>query len=206
MIKNLIFDFGGVVVDIYWDAAVRRFKELGLDNAETVLDRYHQNGLFLELEEGLVDAETFREKLSAMCGRTLSTDEVEHAWLGFFNGVSTAKLKLLEELKRKYKMYLLSNTNPYVMGWARSSRFSEYGKSLDQFFDKLYLSYQIGYTKPDKRIFEAMVADSGILPEESLFVDDGKSNIDTAKSLGFSTLLVEEHADWSDTIAAVLRN
>ena len=76
MIKNLVFDFGGVVVDLNWDKAVRHFAELGLPNADKVLDRYKQNGLFLELEEGKITAEEFKKGLEAMCGRELSDEEL----------------------------------------------------------------------------------------------------------------------------------
>lgn len=205
MIKNLIFDFGGVVVDIYWEEAVKHFKELGLANADVVLDKYKQNGIFLELEEGKIDSEQFRAELSKMCGRELSQEETESGWLGFFKGVPVHRLKTLEQLHRKYKMYLLSNTNPYVMNWARSERFSEMGKGLDYFFDKLYMSYQMGVTKPSLEIFRKMIDDSHIVPEESLFVDDGPANIEAARSLGFDTLLVKEVTDWTETIASLLK-
>lgn len=206
MIKNLVFDFGGVVVDLNWDKAVRHFAELGLPNADKVLDRYKQNGLFLELEEGKITAEEFKKGLEAMCGRELSDEELLKAWLGFLNEVSLPRLKVLEELHRKYKMYLLSNTNPYVMGWARSSAFSGDGKGLDYYFDKLYLSYQMGITKPDINIFKRMLEDGNMVPEETLFIDDGLANIEAARSLGLDTLHVIEGEDWTDSLIAVLQS
>lgn len=206
MIRNLVFDFGGVVVDINWDNAVARFKEIGLKDADIVLDRYKQQGIFLELEEGKIGKNTFSEKLSEMCGRKLSNEELEYAWLGFFNEISLPRLRMLEELHRKYKMCLLSNTNPYVMDWARSDKFSDLGKGLDFYFDKLYMSYMIGVTKPSADIFEYMIKDSGLDPEETLFVDDGLSNIETARSLGFDTLHVTEGNDWTDSIAMLLKS
>ena len=205
MIRNLVFDFGGVVVDIYWEDAVKEFARLGLPNASQVIDRYKQNGLFLELEEGKINAETFIARFSQMVGRTLTHDEVEAAWLSFFKTVPDARLKMLEELHRKYRMYLLSNTNPFVMGWARSSRFTPSGKSLDYYFDKLFLSYQLGVTKPSPQIFRQMMADVQLSPEETLFIDDGKANTDTARSLGFATLTVNSGDEWTETIASVLR-
>lgn len=205
MIRNLVFDFGGVVVDIYWEDAVKEFARLGLPNASQVIDRYKQNGLFLELEEGKINAETFIARFSQMVGRMLTHDEVEAAWLSFFKTVPDARLKMLEELHRKYRMYLLSNTNPFVMGWARSSRFTPSGKSLDYYFDKLFLSYQLGVTKPSPQIFRQMMADVQLSPEETLFIDDGKANTDTARSLGFATLTVNSGDEWTETIASVLR-
>lgn len=206
MIKNLVFDFGGVVVDLCWDKAIRRFAEIGLSNAANILDRYKQQGFFLELEEGKIGAEEFMSRLSELCGKKLCIEEVDSAWMGFFEPVSVAKLKVLEELHRKYKMYLLSNTNPFVMNWARSPRFSAEGKGLDYYFDKLYLSYKIGITKPDVGIFKNMIADSGIVPEETLFVDDGMANIEAARSLGFDTLHVKEGIDWTEPLISILHS
>lgn len=207
MIKNLVFDFGGVVVDIYWKDAVKEFARIGLGNAGVVLDRYKQNGIFLELEEGKIDQDTFLTRLSELCGgKPVTRDEAEGAWLGFFRTVSEKRMKMLEELHRKYKMFLLSNTNPFVMGWARSTRFTPWGRPLDYYFDKLYLSYKLGVTKPSPEIFQRMIDDAPLLPEETLFVDDGASNIEAARKLGFATLLVEEGEDWTEKIGAALKS
>ena len=71
-----------------------------------------------------------------------------------FTGVDEAMLECLEELRRRYRLYVLSNTNPYVMDWACSEEFSARRKPLNAYFDKLYLSYQLGVLKPDERIFQ----------------------------------------------------
>ena len=188
MIKNIVFDFGGVIAD-----------------ADRILDKYHQTGIFQELEEGTLTEEAYRNELGKLCGRTLSWEEVQQAWLGFFTGIDVRKLHYLETLRREgYKLYVLSNTNPYVMGWACSEHFSSEGKPLTAYFEKLYLSYQIGCTKPDRRIFEFMLADSKISPEETLFVDDGASNIAAGRELGMYTFQPENGSDWRDELAKLL--
>jgi putative hydrolase of the HAD superfamily len=106
------------------------------------------------------------------------------------------KLEMLEHLKRRYKLFLLSNTNPIIMSWARTSDFSGKGKSLEDYFEKLYLSYEIGITKPDKRIFDYLIADSGIKPEETLFIDDGSANIEVGKALGMNTYRPDNGEDF----------
>lgn len=204
MIKNLVFDFGGVVVDIYWEDAVKEFARLGLPDASQTIDRYKQKGIFLDLEEGRIDAETFIDKLSMMAGHSLTYDEVEGAWRAFFRHVSEKRMAMLERLHGKYRMYVLSNTNPFVMGWARSHRFTADGKSLDYYFDKLFLSYKLGMSKPSPAIFKTMIDEARLVPQETLFVDDGESNIKTADSLGFKTLYVREGTDWTETIEGVL--
>lgn len=156
MIKNIVFDFGGVIADIDREQAVQAFIRLGVKDADRILDKYHQTGIFQELEEGTLTEEAYRNELGKLCGRTLSWEEVQQAWLGFFTGIDVRKLHYLETLRREgYKLYVLSNTNPYVMGWACSERFSSEGKPLTAYFEKLYLSYQIGCTKPDRRILSS---------------------------------------------------
>lgn len=205
MIKNIVFDFGGVIADIDREQAVQAFIRLGVKDADRILDKYHQTGIFQELEEGTLTEEAYRNELGKLCGRTLSWEEVQQAWLGFFTGIDVRKLHYLETLRREgYKLYVLSNTNPYVMGWACNEHFSSEGKPLTAYFEKLYLSYQIGCTKPDRRIFEFMLTDSKMQPEETLFVDDGASNIAAGRELGMYTFQPENGSDWRDELAKLL--
>lgn len=205
MIKNIVFDFGGVIADIDREQAVQAFIRLGVKDADRILDKYHQTGIFQELEEGTLTEEAYRNELGKLCGRTLSWEEVQQAWLGFFTGIDVRKLHYLETLRREgYKLYVLSNTNPYVMGWACSEHFSSEGKPLTAYFEKLYLSYQIGCTKPDRRIFEFMLTDSKMQPEETLFVDDGASNIAAGRELGMYTFQPKNGSDWRDELAKLL--
>ena len=204
MIKNIVFDFGGVIADIDRDKAVQAFVKLGLKDAETRLDKYHQTGIFQELEEGKLSADGFREKLGELCGRELSAEESRQAWLGFFTGVDVHKLDYILELRKSYRVYILSNTNPYVMSWACSPEFSSQGKSLADYCDKLYLSYQLGCTKPDKGIFYHMLEDSGMVPSETLFVDDGDSNVRIGKELGMHTFKPKNGVDWREELSRLL--
>ena len=204
MIKQVIFDFAGVITDLTWEGAVVSFSKIGLKNADKILDRYHQNGIFQALEEGKMDVETFRVELGAMCGRELSQNEIREAWLGYFNGLDERKLDFLEELRKEYKVYLLSNSNPYIMNWARSSEFSSKGKKLDEYFDKLYISYEIGYTKPDEGIYNFMIQDANLKPEESLFIDDGLGNVQAAEKLGMHILNPKNATLWCEEVRKAL--
>lgn len=204
MIKNLVFDFGGVIADISRDCAVQAFIELGLKDADMRLDKYHQTGIFQELEEGKLSADAYRRELGKLCGRELTEAETRRAWLGFMVGVDIRKLEYLLELRKSYRVYILSNTNPFVMSWARSPEFSSIGKPLDDYCEKLYLSYQIGYTKPARQIFDFMLQDSGMFPTETLFVDDGASNIKIGKELGFQTFQPVNGSDWREELSALL--
>lgn len=86
MIKNIVFDLGGVIVDLSRENAVKEFVAIGLADADTRLDKYHQTGIFQDLEEGKLDEEAFQKELGHLCGRTLEKAEVQKAWLGFIPG------------------------------------------------------------------------------------------------------------------------
>ena len=205
MIKNLVFDFGGVITDISRSNAVKEFQSIGVANAEELLDKYHQKGIFLEVEDGRVDAGEFCRKLGELAGKYITYEESRKAWLSFFTDVPLYRLAYLEELKKKYNLYVLSNTNPFVMSWARSSEFTSLGKPLDDYFNKLYLSYQIGVVKPHREIFEYLLKDSGIVPAESVFIDDGAANVEMGEKLGFRTLKPLNGEDWREGLNAILQ-
>ncbi|MBO4802290.1 MAG: HAD family phosphatase [Bacteroidaceae bacterium] len=206
MIKNIAFDFGGVIFDLSWEGAVASFKRIGLADAEVRLDRFHQKGVFELLESGQITPDAFRTELEKMCGRSLSHDEVLGAWLGYVGGpVDTLKLRRLDELRaRGYRTFLLSNTNPFVQSWAESPQFSTEGRPLSSYLEKCYTSYEVGIMKPDPGIFQFMLNDAGIQPSETLFLDDSPANIAVAAQLGIQTLLVEKNADWRDAVEKLL--
>ena len=196
-IRNIVFDLGGVLITLDRSEAVNRFKEMGLENAEELLNAYHQNGIFLELEEGKLSQEEFYEAVRKEAGKFVAKETIDDGWMGFMKEVPEYKMVMLEELRRKgYRLYLLSNTNPVIMDWAYSQAFSPQGKSVDKYFDKLYLSYQIGCTKPHPEIFRFMFDDSGIIPSESLFIDDGAANVEMGKQLGMKVYLAENGEDF----------
>jgi haloacid dehalogenase superfamily, subfamily IA, variant 3 with third motif having DD or ED len=196
-IKNLVFDLGGVILTLDRDRAVARFLEVGLENAEELLDPYHQKGIFLQLENGELSRNEFYEAIRREAGKDITNEEIDWGWMGFIADCPDYKLKMLEDLREQgYKLYLLSNTNPIIMSWALSPDFSSQGKSLADYFDKLYLSFQIGCTKPDPVIFRAMIDDAGLIPEETLFIDDGAGNVRTGQEFGFKTYQPENGEDF----------
>ena len=148
MIKNIIFDFGGVLTTIDTPQAIARFKALGLKDAENYLNSYKQTGIFFQLENGDIDADTFTAELGKLCGKEISYDEALDAWMGFIVNVQTEFMEYLQTLRGKYRLGVLSNTNPFIQEWARSPQFTHCGKSLDDYFDMLFLSYRMGCSKP----------------------------------------------------------
>ena len=205
VIKNIVFDLGGVIMTLDPAEALRRFKALGLSDAERYLDSYTQSGIFGNLEEGKITAEDFRSKLSSLTGHELTFDECKHAWLGYRKDVPQRNLDLLKELRAKgYRLILLSNTNPFMMDWALSSDFDGKGSSLNDYFDALYLSYRLGIMKPAPDFFRQVLDNENILPEETLFVDDGPRNVEAAGKLGFMTMCPDNGSDWTGELRSLL--
>lgn len=205
VIKNIVFDLGGVIMTLDPAEALRRFKALGLSDAERYLDSYTQSGIFGHLEEGKITAEDFRSKLSSLTGHELTFDECKHAWLGYRKDVPQRNLDLLKELRAKgYRLILLSNTNPFMMDWALSCEFDGKGSSLNDYFDALYLSYRLGIMKPAPDFFRQVLDNENILPEETLFVDDGPRNVEAAGKLGFMTMCPDNGSDWTGELRSLL--
>jgi putative hydrolase of the HAD superfamily len=204
-IKNIVFDLGGVLIDLDGKESIRRFKEIGIADAGEWLDPYEQKGIFLELENGKADVATFCNQLCTYARRELSLEEITWAWLGFIVNVPQYKLDYLLKLREKYKVYLLSNTNPIIQEqWARTNKFSEACRPINDYFDKMYTSYEIGITKPNRGIFEYMLKDSGMNPSETLFIDDGARNIEVGISFGMQTYQPQNGEDWREAINDII--
>ena len=208
MIRNIVFDFGGVLFDLSWEQAVQRFKAIGLADADKRLDRYHQRGIFEQLESGLISPDDFIRELEPLCHRSLSYDEVLHAWLGYVGSpMDEAKLQTLDQLRAEgYRTFLLSNTNPFVQSWAESRDFCLSHRPLSSYLEKCYTSYEVRAMKPDSGIFQFMLRDADILPEETIFLDDSQANIDAAAALGIHTLLVEKNGPWEAALRDAIRS
>ena len=203
-IKNIAFDLGGVVVALSYEQAVRRFEAIGLKDARQRLDAFEQKGIFGDLESGRITAEDFRRELSGLVGRNLTMNECSSAWQGYIEHVPKRNLEALLSLRaRGFKVCLLSNTNPFIMQWAEKD-FDGEGHPISHFFDALYLSFQCKVMKPRREIFEMMLSGQESLPEETLFVDDGPRNVETAASMGMQTLCPTNNEDWTAALENII--
>ena len=190
-ISTLIFDLGGVIVDLDLAKCIQKFKSLGLENIEQYLSNFGQKDFFMQFEKGQIGIPAFRNEIRKLAGIELTDAQIDEAWCSFLTQIPVEKLHLLSELKKKYRLLMLSNTNPLHIQTAVAAEFSKTGKTMQGFFDKCYLSYEMGMVKPDVEIFEALLADAQVKAEECLFLDDGKKNIDTAAALGIQTYWVK---------------
>ena len=196
MIKDIVFDFGGVLTTIDTGRALARFEALGVENPKDYINSYCQKGPFFAVENGDITADGFCKALAGICGREITYDEAKHAWCGFITEVHVEYLEFLQQLRTRYRLSVLSNTNPFIQSWARTPQFTPCGKSLDDYFDKLFFSYCMGCSKPGEEIYRKMLADGSMVAEETLFIDDSDRNLESAAKLGIKTLKVENGEDW----------
>ena len=205
MIRNIAFDLGGVVLALSYEQAVRRFEEIGLQDARKHLDAFEQKGIFGDLESGRINEEDFRRELSVMVGRPLTMDECYYAWHGYVDYVPQRNLEAILKLRAQgYQVCLLSNTNPFMMQWAEKD-FDGKGHPISYFFDAMYLSFECKVMKPKREIFEMMLRGQQATAEETLFVDDGPRNVETAAAMGIHTLCPQNNEDWIPALEALLK-
>lgn len=205
MIKTIIFDLGGVIITIDNEEPKSRFKQLGVENIEEILNPYRQSGIFGDLEEGKISEEDYRQELGKIVGRQLTYEEVQHCWLGYMKEVPAYKLAALKELRDKgYRVIMLSNTNPYIMDWAESKDFPGDGQPLSSYFDAQYRSYELKLMKPDETFYRTVLSREKLLPSEALFVDDGPRNVAVASELGIKTYCPENGSDWTGVLEKLL--
>ena len=195
-IKNIFFDLGGVLISLNKERCVNEFRKLGVQEIEEQIWRSFKSGLFLRLEEGTITPDGFRNEIRQMTDKQLTNNEIDAAWNSFLVDIPHSKLELLLKLRKHYRVFMLSNTNKIHFDYMKSHDFSvKAGFSIDDYFEKCYLSYELHLSKPGKEIFEAAIEDSGILPQESLFLDDNQQNIECARELGFHTYFVGENEE-----------
>ncbi len=211
MIKVIIFDFGGVLINLHRQAAVDRLVALGVHDADELLNNYVQSGLFLDLESGAVTPDEFRCKLRTDYALQHVTDkQIDEAFLAFLLDVPEHKLQLLRQLKSSarnadgepVRIVMLSNTNGIHFPYCIKKYFEYDGYKMSDYFDALYLSYEMRASKPDDEIFLKLLEAEKVKPEECFFLDDGPRNIEAAQRLGFQVHLVE----LDDDLSSIVRN
>lgn len=203
MIKNILFDMGGVIFRQNSEEAYRRFREAGID-PDVYMGVYGQKEFFLDVETGKIDADEFCKRMAEVTGHPVSYEEAQHCWLGYVRDVPVNRLHNLLKLRKDYHVCLLSNTNPLVMDFANSSRFSADGKPVSHYFDTLFLSYQMHAYKPDAEIFLKALSHDHMKAEETIFVDDSEKNVKAAEELGIHGLHVQPDEDWMARLEKML--
>lgn len=191
-IRNIIFDYGGVIIDLDYSLTKAAFEKAGLKNFDTYWTQLHQTSLFDDFDRGTIPVSEFRKKLNEEVGLSLPDDVIDHAWNAMLGGIKNEKWVLLERLKKNYRLFLLSNTNEIHLLAISDYLQKTFGmKSPDSFFEKVYYSCDIGMRKPDPEIFNFVIRENHLIPSETLYIDDSIQHVEAAEKAGLISKLYE---------------
>ncbi len=191
-IKNLLFDLGGVIMDIEKQRCVDAFVRLRLPDTDAFFGEYGQTGPFGMLEEGLISIDEFHAQVRALIPGDVTDEQIDSAFNKFLIGIPVERLRRLEELHSLgFKIYLLSNTNPVMWNSKIAGEFKKDGKTIDSYFDGISVSFEAKALKPSAEIFEYTIGTLGIVPDETVFFDDSEDNLRGAERFGFHTAHVK---------------
>jgi FMN phosphatase YigB (HAD superfamily) len=199
-IKNILFDLGGVIIDIDYNKSATAFKKLGIANFDYLYSQCKQNNLFDDLETGQISSDFFVNAMSALLPETISKTQIIEAWNAMLLDIPTERIELIKSLQGKYRLFLLSNTNSIHYQAYHKTLYKKHGiASMNQLLEKAYYSHEIKQRKPDVSTFTYVLQDAGIQPQETLFIEDTHIHIEGAKKAGLHTWHLENQdlmASW----------
>jgi len=193
-IKNIIFDLGDVILNIDVPVASLSFSKLSGREQQEILDLFKEKDLFRQFETGTLDEDGFRNYIRELLVFPDWTDEmIDTAWNSLLLDLPPERVELLKNLRKNYRLFLLSNTSSIHITQVNKILEAATGvKKLDDLFDKVYLSYEMGLMKPDPDIYQQVLDEQGLNAEETLFLDDNADNIASASTLGIATIHVRK--------------
>ncbi len=193
MIKNIIFDLGGVVLNIDYNLTAQEFKKLGLQNFDSFYSQAKQSHVFDLFEKGLISAEKFREMFRTTTGIIFCDMELDRAWNAMLLDLPKERVDLLLKVKQNYNTYLLSNTNIIHYEAYTNQLQQSFGiPNLGVLFHKEFYSHEIHFRKPERECFQFVLDDQNIIAEETLFIDDSIQHIEGAKDLNINTFYMDK--------------
>lgn len=194
--QAVIFDLGGVILNIDYHATVQAFENLGIQDFNQQFSQLKQTSLFDDYETGRISSDVFIKQLKILLPKNTTEEAIIHAWNAILKDLPPHRLQVLNAVNNQLPTFLLSNTNDLHI-----KQFNHYLDEnfqipdLSAFFNRLYLSYEVGMRKPDAEIFEHLLTQEKLKPEKTLFIDDTIIHIETANSLGIQTYHLQKGED-----------
>lgn len=187
-IDAIIFDFGGVILNLDYYKTIRAFEDLGFTDFNERYTQAKQDGVFDEIETGVISETDFRDRIRALGNNEFADDQIDEAWNAMLLDLPKVRLDLLSKLKRLKRTFLLSNTNSIHARYFENSIRKEHdGAELKSFFEAGYYSHEMGMRKPNREIFQALIDKHDLNPSKTLFIDDSIQHIAGAKLTGLIT-------------------
>lgn len=185
-IKNIIFDFGQVLLNINPTLSAEAFTNLGIRNGVDFWGSRNSSDLLIGLEKGMLSPDDFRKGALEMLVPGITPKQVDDAWNALLLDLPPIRVEKLKMLKPNYRLFLLSNSNQIHYDCYMGRFEKEHGYSMERLFEKLWFSFQLGLLKPDPEIFRYVLKDAGLIPEETLFIDDTLVHVEAARSVGIN--------------------
>jgi putative hydrolase of the HAD superfamily len=196
--RNIIFDLGGVLLNINPLLSLIEFEKISGLGREELTKRLIQEQVFEKIDTGRLSPAEFRLELCRIMGQTVSDSEIDRAWNTLLLDFPRHRVELLQQLRKNYGVFLLSNTNIIHFGHYTDAFYRNYGFPMADLFDSLFLSYEIGIHKPDAGIYTHVLQSASIDPTESVFIDDSLANIEAAELEGITGIHIHNGLDVTD--------
>ena len=206
-IKNIIFDLGGVILNLDYSKTADEFKKIGILHFKDLYSQKKQTLLFDDFEKGKIQPGEFISSLNDSENLKIKEIDFINAWNAMLLEISTEKLEFIYRLKKDYKIFLLSNTNEIHINKFESNL--KKNNMLEQFykcFDKIYYSSRMGKRKPDENCFNQVLEENGLLAENTLFIDDSTQHILGAKEVGLNSFHLEKNKSIIDLVPDIIQS
>ena len=200
-IKNIIFDLGGVILNLDYSKTVIEFQKLGLLNFEKLYSQKKQSSVFDDFEKGRINANDFISSINKFYGLNINKTAFTMAWNAMLLDIPKERVNYIRELKKDFKIFLLSNTNEiHIKKFESDLRKSNNLKDFQNCFDKIYYSSNMGMRKPDMECFKKVINEHGLKPDETLFIDDSIQHVNGAKRVGIKAMLLKKKVSILDLV------
>ena len=197
-LKNILFDLGGVILDLNVSATLERFLNLGFPKELLNYPENFETNIFFNYETGKTSTDKFRDAIRKLSGANFSNEEFDEAWCSMLAGVPESRATLLKSLAKDYNLYILSNTSELHIEQFNTMFNDAAGCKLYDVFTHGFYSFQTGYHKPDPAAFKDVLKKAKIKANETLFLDDNIHNVKAAKELGFNAIHIYENLRMED--------
>ena len=192
-IENIIFDFGGVILDIDPQITVNEFVKLGFKDVDKIITKEFTEGILGKFEKGILTPEIFRNKIREYLDLDISDQKIDSAWNALLYDIPRKRIEVIEEVKKNYSIFLLSNSNEIHYDlFVRDLQLRFGYREFDELFHKSYFSFDLHLLKPDPDIYEFVLNQHNLDPAKTLFIDDRLANIQAARDLGIKCYHLEK--------------
>lgn len=202
MIRNIIFDLGGVLLNLDMNRTADTFRKLGMADFDEHFSQAKQTGIFDAFDCGRISPLEFRNKLKSHLPSIVNDGQIDEAWNAMLLDLPPSRLELLKSLSKNYRLFLFSNTNEiHVRAFSHYLK-KEFGfDDFSGYFEQWYYSCRIGKRKPDVEAFQFVLSENNLIAEETIFIDDSLQHVDGANACGIKGILLAKNQEISSLVS-----